>query len=52
MKEQKEQIEHIQKRLIYLQEKGYDIFQLDESVFSKNHTQHYAWAPAGDPLTW
>lgn len=31
-------IEFAQKRFIYLQNKGYDIFQLDESVFVKGNT--------------
>ena len=52
MKEQKEHIEHAQKRLLYVQDKGHDIFELDESVFSKSTTQHYAWAPKGDPIHW
>ena len=52
IKAQKEQIEFAQKRLIYLQNKGHDIFQLDESVFTKGYTQDYAWAPKGQPLVW
>ena len=38
IKEQKDFIEYSQKRLIYLQNKGYDIFQMDESIFVKDDT--------------
>lgn len=52
MVEQKDKIEFAQRRLLYLQNQGYDIFQLDEAVFSKSVTQLCAWAPKNEPLTW
>ena len=45
-------IEFAQKRLVYLQNKGYDIFQLDECIFQKAHTYNYAWAPVNRPVNW
>ena len=52
VQEQVNSIEFAHKRLLYLQNQGYDIFQLDECVFQKNHVFNYAWAPTGRPLTW
>ncbi len=49
--EQQEQLDNLRSRVQELSSEGYEIMQIDESVFSPKHVRNTGYAPANDPLT-
>ncbi len=49
--QQQELLDRVRSRLGELTSQGYEILQIDESVFSTKQYNHKCWAPVGNPVT-
>ena len=48
--EQRQQLEALQEKIALLRRQGFEVLQVDESVFTPKRFNPSFWAPSGNPL--